>query len=107
MINLWILLRQLSVTDLWVCAMVQAVSRRPLTAESRVRARINPCGICDGQSGPGTGCSTSSSVSPVNIIPPSFSTLIYHPGNEQYVRYGQQFRDVVSSRRNLQSTTAL
>jgi hypothetical protein len=24
--------------------------------------------------------------SPVNIIPPSFSLLIYHPGNEHYVR---------------------
>jgi hypothetical protein len=23
---------------------------------------------------------------PVNIIPPSFSVLIYHPGDEQYVR---------------------
>jgi hypothetical protein len=32
-------------------AMVQVVSRRPLTAETRVRARVNPCGICGGQSG--------------------------------------------------------
>jgi hypothetical protein len=40
--------------------------------------------------------SPSSSVSPVNIIPPSFSILIYHPGDEQYVRLWQQFRDVVS-----------
>jgi hypothetical protein len=34
-------------------AMAQAVSRRPLTAEARVRARVNPCGICGGQSGTG------------------------------------------------------
>jgi hypothetical protein len=31
----------------------------------------------------------------VNIIPLSFSILIYHLGDEQYIRYWQQFRDVV------------
>jgi hypothetical protein len=50
--------------------MAQAVSRRPLTAEARVRARVGQCGICDGQSGTVTGFSPSSSFSPVNIIPP-------------------------------------
>jgi hypothetical protein len=39
----------------------QAVSRQPLTAESRVRARVNPRGICGGQIGTGTGFSHSSS----------------------------------------------
>jgi hypothetical protein len=29
-------------------AMSQAVSRRPLTAEARVRSRVSPCGICGG-----------------------------------------------------------
>jgi hypothetical protein len=33
--------------------MAQAVSRWPLTAEARVRARVNPCVICGGQSGTG------------------------------------------------------
>jgi hypothetical protein len=65
--------------------MAQAVSRRPLTADSRVRAQVNPCGICVGQSGTGTGFSPSSLVSPVSIIPPSFSILTYL-GDEQYVR---------------------
>jgi hypothetical protein len=35
--------------------MAQAVSRRPLTVEARVRVRSSPCGICGGQSKPGTG----------------------------------------------------
>jgi hypothetical protein len=35
--------------------MAQAVSRRHPTAESRVRSRVIPCGICGGQSGTGTG----------------------------------------------------
>ena len=43
-------------------AMAQAVSRRPLTAEARVRSRVCPCGICGGQSGTGTGFSTSTLV---------------------------------------------
>jgi hypothetical protein len=34
--------------------MAQAVSRRPLTAEARVRYRVSPCGICGGRSGTGT-----------------------------------------------------
>jgi hypothetical protein len=50
--------------------MAQAVSRRPLTAEARVRARVTPCGIWGKQSGTGTGFSSSSSVFPVSIIPP-------------------------------------
>ena len=35
--------------------MAEAVSRKPLTAEPRVRSRVNPFGICGGQSGTGTG----------------------------------------------------
>jgi hypothetical protein len=44
--------------------MAQVVSSRLLTAEARVRARVNQCGICGGQSGTGTGFSPSSSVFP-------------------------------------------
>jgi hypothetical protein len=44
--------------------MAQAVSRRPLTAEARVRSLVGPCGICGRQSGTGTGLSLSTSVFP-------------------------------------------
>jgi hypothetical protein len=65
--------------------MDQAVSFRPLTGEVRVRARVNLCRICGGQSGTDTGFYPSSSVFPVNDIPPSLSKLISYVG-EQYVR---------------------
>jgi hypothetical protein len=44
--------------------MAQAVSRRPLTAEARVRSRVSPCGVCGGQSGTGTGFFSELSVFP-------------------------------------------
>jgi hypothetical protein len=43
-------------------ATVQAVSRRSVTAEARVRSHASPCGICGGQSGTRTGFSPSTSV---------------------------------------------
>jgi hypothetical protein len=58
------------VTSLLGRAMAEVVIRRPLTAEARVRARVNPCGICGGQSGTGTGFSPSSSVFPCQYIIP-------------------------------------
>jgi hypothetical protein len=48
-------------------AMAQAVSRRPLTAEARVRSQFSPCGICSGQSGTGTGFSPEYFSFPLSI----------------------------------------
>jgi hypothetical protein len=45
-------------------AMVQADSRRPLTVDSGVRTRVNPCKIRGEQSSTGTGYSPSNSVFP-------------------------------------------
>jgi hypothetical protein len=64
-------------------AMAQAVSRQPLTADTRVRAWVNTCGICCGQSGTGTGFSPSSPTFPVNIVPPWLTILTYPLGDEQ------------------------
>jgi hypothetical protein len=61
----------------------QEVSRRPLTAEGRVRARVNPCAICGGQSGTETGFSPSYSFLPclhIHTIPPSLSKLVSSGG---------------------------
>ena len=45
-------------------AMAQAVSRRPLIAEARLRSGVSPCGIGGRQIGTGTGFSPSTSVFP-------------------------------------------
>jgi hypothetical protein len=55
-------------------SMAQEVSRRPLTSEARVRSQFSLCGICGGQSGTGTGLSSSTSLFSVSIIPPSLHT---------------------------------
>jgi hypothetical protein len=60
--------------------MAQDVSRWPLTAESRVRARANPRGICGGQNCPGTGLLRVLRF-PLSIsFSPWVSTLMYHLG---------------------------
>jgi hypothetical protein len=51
------------------CAIVQAVSRRLLTAVARARAQVKSCGICGGQSGIGVGIPQVLRVSPTILIP--------------------------------------
>jgi hypothetical protein len=44
------------------CAMIQALGRRPLTVETRVRSQGSSCGICSGQNSSGTGFSPDTSL---------------------------------------------
>jgi hypothetical protein len=59
-------------------SMAQAVSRRPLTAEVRVRSQNNPCRICGGQSDGGTGFCSSASISPCSMMLHTLSLTHYH-----------------------------
>jgi hypothetical protein len=44
--------------------MAEAVSRRPLIAETRVRSRFSPCEVFGGKTGTDTGFAPSASVFP-------------------------------------------
>jgi hypothetical protein len=57
-------LYNLYLNDILGRAMAQAVTRRPLTVEARIRSRVSPRRICGGQSGTGTGLSPSTSAFP-------------------------------------------
>lgn len=48
-----------------------------LIAEALVRSQVNSFEICRGQSGDGTGLASSTSISPVYIIPPKLHTHLY------------------------------
>jgi hypothetical protein len=62
--------------------MGQAVSIRLLTAEAWVHARVNPCGICGGQSGTGIGYSTKYPGLPCRYHS-TVAPHIYRMGDEQ------------------------
>jgi hypothetical protein len=64
------------------CTVVQAVSRRPLTAETSVQIRVSLLSIFNVQSGTWTGFSPNYSHFPVNIIPSCLSILKYHLEDE-------------------------
>lgn len=57
--------------------MVQAVNRRPLTAEFHLRSPVSPCDVRGGQTGIVTGFSVSTSIFPVNNIPPMLGTHLH------------------------------
>jgi hypothetical protein len=70
-------------------AMAQAVSRWPVTAEARVRARVNPCGICGGQSGTGQvfseyfgfPCKYHSTIAPYSPITALWGVRLHWPSS--------------------------
>ena len=52
-------------------------SRRPLTAEVRLRYEVGVCGICGGQCGTRTRDFPRTYGFPVNIIPPMFHAHLH------------------------------
>lgn len=65
--------------------MAQAVSRRPLTEEARVRAQISPREICAGQSSIGTGFFSESFGFPGQFHSTVVLIPIYHTGDRPLV----------------------
>jgi hypothetical protein len=57
--------------------MAQAVTRRSVALEGRVRSQFIPCEICGGQSDIGTDFFSSVSIFPVSIIPPILHVHLY------------------------------
>jgi hypothetical protein len=53
---------------------------------AQVHAQGSPCGICGGQNDNVTGLPQSSSVFPINIIPPPLHIHSYHLGAGQRTR---------------------
>jgi hypothetical protein len=68
--------------------------------EYQVCAWVIPCQICGKQSGTGQVFLRVPRCFPVVIIPPSFSILIYHLGDEQYVGAVQRCSPTPSSSSN-------
>jgi hypothetical protein len=65
------------------CAMGQAVSFWPLTVETWLHVWVSPYGICGGKVALGQVFLQVLQFSPISIIPPWLSILIYHLGDEQ------------------------
>jgi hypothetical protein len=59
--------------------MAEAVSRRPLSAETQLRSQVSPCGICVGYKCTGTHFLRILRFSPVRIVPPMRHTHLHLP----------------------------
>jgi hypothetical protein len=76
-------------------AMTQAVYRRSLTAEARIRFHAYPCEICGGQSGTETGYFFLSVLhfSSVSIIPPVLHTHLHLQADINRRKNGRSLRN--------------
>jgi hypothetical protein len=82
--------------------MAQAVSRRPVTAEARVRAPVTPRGVCGRQSGVGTGFPPSSLVFSCQYHSTVALQTYISSRDEQEARWRSQFRNIASRVRRKQ-----
>jgi hypothetical protein len=76
----------------WGRAMAQVVSSRPLTAEARVRARVNPCGILVDKVALGQAFHRVLRFSPVNTSFHRRSPNSYHLRNVQHANVSRHPR---------------
>ena len=62
--------------------------QRPFAEEAWTQIQRSKCGICGGHSGTGTGLFSSTSVSPVSVIPPVLHAYILFVYHRRYITLG-------------------
>jgi hypothetical protein len=86
-------------------AMAQAVSRRSLKTEARVRVRVKPYEISHGKRGTSRGFLWVIRFYLLSVIPLWFSITTYNLGYKKQARWWPKFGDTVSSHQHEQQQT--